>query len=185
MATIAIKTAKPFTEHKVQATGGIKDNITIGVKAYTESELNQVRKNFQEILNTVKVERWLKDLTKVKEDTSLSYEELDEKTSFLNKAIEDATDKRTKDMDIFYKSHVLFIKNSSLSLNDKDKVTDLLIADTRDAKPIDSLWDDGEECLVVLLNMYLDNPSFRESLQTTITNAVFNIDLKGEELKNS
>ena len=184
MATISIKTTKPFTEHKVQATGGVKDNITIGVKAYTESELNKIRKTFQEILNTTKVERWLKELALVKEDLSLSYDELDSKTNTLTDSVEEATEKRTKELDTFYKSHILFIKNASLSLDDKDKVTDLLITDTRDAKPIDSLWDDGDECLVVLLDIYLDNPSFRESLQTTITSAVFNIDLKGEELKN-
>jgi hypothetical protein len=184
MATIAIKTTKPFTEHKVQATGGIKDNILIGIKAYSESELAKVRKNFQEILNTTKVERWLKELTLVKEDLTLSYEELDAKTDFLTSSVEEATDKRIRDMDTFYKSHILYIKNASLTIDDKGKVSDLLISDTRDAKQIDSLWDDGDECLVVLLNIYLDNPSFRESLQTVVTNAVFNIDLKGEELKN-
>jgi len=184
MATIAIKACKPFTEHKVQASDGIKDNITIGIKAYPESELSVIRKNFQEILNTVKVERWLKELASVKEDLSLSYEELDTKTSFLSKSVEDATDLRVRQLDAFYKQHVQYIKNATLSLTDAGKTVDLLVADSRDAKPIDSLWDDGEECLVVLLDIYLDNPSFRESLQTTITNGIFNVDLKGEELKN-
>ena len=39
-----IKTSKPFTEKLVQATG-VKDNITLGIKAYSNTEVESIRKD--------------------------------------------------------------------------------------------------------------------------------------------
>ncbi len=179
-----IKTSKPFSEKLVQAVG-IKDNITLGIKAYTNTELDVVRKEFQTAIDTTKIVRLLKELEEIKESKELSYSEIDGKVLTLTELIEEANEAQKQTLQDFYKSHVLYIKNASLSTEDSEgKVTDLLIQDTREAKPIESLWVDKDACLVVLLDMYLDSPAFRDSLVQVVTDSVFNINIKETERKN-
>jgi len=179
-----IKTSKPFTEKLVQATG-VKDNITLGIKAYNNTEVEQVRKEFQTAIDTTKIARLIKELDLVKADSELSYDQIDRKIAELEVLIDEANATQMDILQGFYKSHILYIKNASLSTEDTEgKVTDLLIPDTRDAKPIESLWKDVDSCLVVLLDMYLDSPFFRDSLTQAVTESVFNISLKDSERKN-
>jgi hypothetical protein len=179
-----IKTSKPFTEKLVQAAG-VKDNITLGIKAYSNTEVESIRKDFQQAIDTTKITRYIKELEVVKEDNDLSYEQIDLKVIELNDLIDKANEVQKYLLQDFYKSHILYIKNASLSTEDSEgKVTDLLIPDTRDVKPIESLWEDVDSCLVVLLDMYLDSPFFRDSLIQAITESVFHISLKDSERKN-
>lgn len=179
-----IKTSKPYVEKVVQAEG-VKDNITLGIKVYTNNEIDVLRKEFQTAIDTTKVVRLLNELSEIKDSKDLSYEQIDSKTVELETLVEEANALQKQILQDFYKSHILYIKNASLSTEDSEgKVSDLLIQDSRDAKPIESLWVDKDACLVVLLDMYLDSPAFRDSLVTVITDSVFNINIKEAERKN-
>ena len=178
-----VKNTKPFTEVVVQAKG-LKDNITVGVKSYSNSDLDALRKEFQIILDTTKIARWSKQLEDIKVDMSLSDEALDASVLEFTKKIESETNRVATDLQTFYKNQVTHIKNASLSL-DKDGIpTDVFVSDTREVKPIESLWETSEECLVVLLNIYSDFIPFRDSLNNAIATTVFNYGFEEGKVKN-
>lgn len=183
MAKIQIKTSKPFVERKVQAKS-LKESIIIGVRSYPEKEMAEIRKEYLANFSTVKLSRWVKELEELRENTSLSETVFDEKVSFLENAIAEKNQSFASFQNEFCHKHIVYIKNASLSLEENGKKTDLLIPDTREVKPIESLWETPEECLVVLLDMYLDSTSYQDSLYSATPSAVFNTDFKGEELKN-
>jgi hypothetical protein len=183
MPIITIKAQKAFTEVKVQAEG-IKDNILIGVKVYSRSELKQVRKDFTSLLKGSKIQRWLKELEIAQADLELSEDAVDAKVLELTNLIDATADAQEVGLDTFYKKHILYIKNATLTVTELEATKDLLIADTRNVTPLESLWDTPDECLVVLLDMYLENQSFRDSLQKAISDTVFNLVKGDEKLKN-
>jgi hypothetical protein len=187
MAKISIKTSKPYVEKVIQASLNgkeLRDNITIGVKVYNGDELDDIREEYLENLSTAKVLRWQKQLQELPEKVSLSEEDFDTEVKFLEESIKTWNKNYTKHVLDFCKKHVCYVKNASLSLEIDDKATDLLIADSRDVKPIESLWETSDECLVVLLDIYLGHPSYKDSLINVIPKLLFNTDFKDGELKN-
>lgn len=178
-----VKNAKPYTEVLVQGKG-IKDNITIGCKCYGTSELEEVRKEFQTALDTTKIIRWNKQLEKVKEDLSLSDEELDAEIALFTDKIDNESKLIQNRLAAFYISQVTHIKNASLQLDIDGKKTDLFITDSREVKPVESRWGTSEECLVVLLDTYFEYAPFRDSLHTVIPATVFNYNYRDNEVKN-
>jgi len=180
---VYVRDTKPFTEVLVQAKG-IKDNITIGCKCYSNSELDVVRKEFQAALDTTKLTRWTKQLELIKADMSLSDSELDNKLQEFSDKIEAESIRVSNRLADFYRSQVTHIKNASLSLATDGVPTDLLIQDSRNATPIESLWGTPEECLVVLLDTYSDFLPFRDSLHTVIASTIFNYNFEAGQVKN-
>ena len=179
MATIEIRSSKPFIEKLVQAKG-IKENFKIGIRVYSDDTLNPIRDKYLDNLDTKRINRWQAQLQQVINDTSLSDEEFNEKTASIENAIKEATKQLQEVQKQFAHEQVIYIKNASLVIDGKDT----LIADTRDAKPIEGLWSSPDECLAVLLDTYLTSFYFRDSLPTAISKAVFGTDVKGEELGN-
>jgi len=179
MKIISIKSAKPYIEKLVQAKG-VKDNILVGIRVYSDKELKDIRKDFLTNFSTVTLARTQAKLEALKSDLSLSDEEFDKQVATLENTIERANETILINQKEFTLKHVAYIKNASLSVDGDN----LLIADTREAKPIESLWNTPDECLAVLLDMYLESPFFKDSLSTAVSDAVFKTDIKGEELGN-
>ena len=188
MAKIKIKSSKPYTEKKIQATLNgqtLVDNITIGVKVYTEKELEAIREEYNTSTDSSQALRYLNQLQQLPKNLSLSDSEFQAENIRLTQAVDMYNKEQEAKVIAFTKKHVAYIKNASLLLEDESgKEIDLLVADTRDAKPIESLWADGDEALVVLLDIYLDNPAFKDSLISTVTKLVFNTDFQNGKLGN-
>jgi hypothetical protein len=187
MTIIAIKSTKPFVEKVIQGKFNgkdLKENITIGVKVYDGSELESIKEHYLNNLSSAKITRWQKQLEALPEDLTLSEEVFEEKLTYLESSINNWTKNFTKNMEDFCKQNVSYIKNASLVLEEGGKNIDLLITDTREAKPIESLWATPDECLAVLLDMYLEHPAYKDSLQLAIPKLVFNTDFLDGELKN-
>jgi hypothetical protein len=179
MAIIAIKSAKPYIEKLVQAKG-IKDNIKVGIRVYSDKELKDIRKDYLANFSTVELTRKQAQLDALKSDITLSDEDFSTKVGVLENAIETLNESILSYQKDFTKSHISYIKNASVAIDS----VDTLIPDTREAKPIESLWNTPDECLAVLLDMYLESPFFKDSLSIAVTDAVFKTDIKGEELGN-
>lgn len=181
--SIAIKAERPYSEQKAKAKHS-QDTVIVGVHAYSEKELKKIRKDFANANNTNKITRLTRELEKVQSNENLSEETIEDRVEELTSQIEEVTDKQTEDLRAFYKSHILYLKNASLTLNTPEGTKDLLIADTREVKPIESLWAKPSECLSVLVDMYLDSAAFRDSFTQAILTGVFNVDFKALEAKN-
>lgn len=188
MATIKIKSSKPYTEKKVQGMlngNALTDNITVGVKVYTNKELESIREEYSSSADSTLALRYLNQLQQLPKDLTISDAEFNAENIRLTQEVDKYNKEQEDKIIAFVKKHVAYIKNASLVLEDEaGKDIDLLIADTRDAKPIESLWVDGDEALVVLLDIYLDNPIFKDSLISTVTKLVFNTDFQNGKLGN-
>lgn len=174
-----IKASKPFIEKTVQGKG-VKENFKVGVKVYSEADLEPIRKDYLQNVDTKLIARYNAKLKALTENTAISDEEYEEESARLESAIETATKELTNYSKQFYIDNVVYLKNVSITVDGKD----ILIQDTRDAKPIESLWSTPEECLAVLLDLYLGSFYFRDSLPLAISKAIFGTDVKGEELGN-
>ena len=185
MAKLYIKTEKPFVEITVPAKNNPKEFITLGIKAYKESELNKIRKALRSLTNVSKITKLTKDLTELQQDTDLSEEELNERMEVLYAELDILENIQREKLDSFYKSHILFLKKVSIAYEDESGVTHTLnINDTREAEKVDGLWETSDECLAALLDVYFDSPSYRSSLPNKISGCVFDINFEDEKLKN-
>ena len=183
MTVLKIKTSKPYVEREVKAKD-IDSKFTIGIKVYPVSEGRKLLREYSKLAGVTQASKSIKELEELKDNTELSQEELELKFNEISDTIDNLTTEQSEKFDTFYKKHVLFLKNVSLVLEEDGVDKTMSIPDTREAAPIESLWNTPDECLVVLLNLYLDDGFFRDSLINTITSVIFNIDIKGEELKN-
>jgi len=132
----------------------------------------------------MKLSRWAKELEELKDNTTLSEDEFNERVEFLETAISGKNDEFMDYQDTFCREHIAYFKNTTVTITEDGKVTDLLITDSREVKPVESLWDTTEECLVVLLDYFLDEPAYRDSLHKAVSDAIFSADFKGLEAKN-
>jgi len=181
---LVVKNQKPFTEVTVDAKG-IKSSITVGIKVYSHSDIAKVRKEFKKVLTNAELELKTAELVKWEEEgdkTDLSFYT---KREELQDAIEEIAEKQAEVLMAFYKKQITHIKNASLEYNKDGETVDLNVADSRKAVPVESLWEDSNECLAVLLDTYLNYLPFRDSLTSKVSSVVFNIDLKEQaSLKN-
>lgn len=166
---LAIKAVKPFTELTLTVTG-IPKPIVVGVKSYEFDGLLEVRDRMTSILESNKLEQInakILELNEVGDKTSDSFYE--DRTALLTeqKSIQDIQESLLLS---FYKDQILFLRNIEITIDDKD----LVIKDTREVTPIEPLWENGEEALVVLLDTFLNYVPFRDSLFTKLTQAIFN-----------
>ncbi len=88
------------------------------------------------------------------------------------------------ELDNFITNEIVYIKQIKLDLNENGKSRELAIADTRQVKPIADLWETGDECLSVLLKMYLSSAPYRLALILAGQKALLNNDYSQDELKN-
>lgn len=181
---LKVKHVKPYKEISPEV-GGKKIPTVFGCKVYEASELQEVRKQFQDLMSNPDLELVLAKLQKLEETGDKADESFYEQRAELRSLIDSYSDLKEVETLEFYKRQILFIKHASLELEDADgKSKDLSIADSRTVAPVESLWETPDECLAVLLDTYLSVPSLRDSLIDKITNIILNINIE-EKIKNS
>lgn len=176
---LAIKSVKPFTELSLNVKG-IPKTIIVGVKSYEHEELIEVRNHMTRILESDKLDKTTALLEKLEKEGDKTSDEFYEERAELTARQRELLDTREEALLAFYKAQILFLRNVEITIDDKD----LVIKDTRDTPPIESLWANEEEALVVLLDTFLSYIPFRDSLFGKLTQAVFNPTESGKE-KNS
>jgi hypothetical protein len=186
MITLAIKKTAPYTEKVIQASlNGVDlvDNITIGVKAYSEDILTSMRQEYSTVLGDIKILRLLNQLKELPENLSLSDKEFISEQNRINSELASIKEAHTAYQEKFVRDNVLFIKNISLEVTDNNKTSKVLV-DTRDEKVLESLNMRLEDGLAVLLDLYLKEPMFRDSILTIVPKLVFNTDFEEKKVKN-
>jgi len=184
MTKLYIKAHKPFVE-KIITAKGVKDSVILGIKTYTNNEIDEVRKTFQSLLENVRVTRLLKEIDDLKQDDTISISDAESRLQSLYSEIDSTQEDQKDKLHAFYRGHILFLKSAYLAYEDAaGKKVDVSVTDTRDAKPLEFLWESAEECLPVLLDVYFDSPYYRDSLITSITETIFNYSAKENERKN-
>lgn len=161
---IAIKGTKATKEFNI-SFDSIK--LTLGIKVYSVKDLNKIRKEYLQILNTKELSR-LEELVEA------------EPTNVNITALEEASTKKELDLFNFYRKHIVYLKNISLETDNGD----LIIPDTREVQPIVGLWTNSDECLVALLDLYFDSTSLVPLITDAVTTVVFNSSYKEEASKN-
>ena len=181
---ISLKSTKPFVEKRVKAKE-LAESILVGIKIYSEKELDGIREEFLLLSNGSKLERLNKQLHAVSTSLNLSESQIEEQVVELQSQIKLLTQEQKDKILEFYKKQVLYIKGAKLNFEQADGTdVEINIPDTREVKPIESLWTTSEECLYALLDLYLDSPVYKDSLKTTIMNTVFETNLFAEQSKN-
>ncbi len=86
----------------------------------------------------------------------------------------------------FIKAEIVYLRDVKLQLIDDEtgKTINLIIPDTREAKPNADLWNTPDECLDVLLSLYLSSAPYRLALLNTMQKALLNNDYEDGLLKN-
>jgi hypothetical protein len=134
-----------------------------------------------------------KDVSGAKESIIVGFKryetkESQEKISKLQDLLTDSADTNSVSisLDTFIKGEIEYIRQARLELADSEtgRNTELTIADTKTAKPNDSLWATPDECLAVLLDLYLSSAPWRLSLILALQKALFNNDYSDAEIKN-
>lgn len=166
---LSIKAVKPFTELTLNVAG-ISKPIVVGVKSYPFDELLQVRDRMTSILESSKLEQINAILEKLSTEGDKTSEEFYSERAELLEQQKAIQENQEEALLTFYKDQIVFLRNIEVTIEDKD----LSIKDTRDVTPIESLWENGEDCLAVLLNTFLNYVPFRDSLFTKLTQAIFN-----------
>lgn len=93
-------------------------------------------------------------------------------------------DTTSDDLDSFIKDEIVYLKKVELDLEDGDKVTTLHIPDTRRAKPNETFWGSSEECLSVLVDLFLASQPWKVSLMSSQQKALMNNDYGDALAKN-
>ena len=180
---LSIKAAKPFVERVIKAEGGV-DNITVGVRAYSPQEVDTIREDFLSKVNTSKLQRAQAKLDALNKDISIDEDIYEAESLRLESIIREGYKALEEYQNKFCKEHIAYIKNASLTTQEDTTINSILVKDTREAAPIESLCETPEQCLAALLDVYLSSPFYKDSLYRQIPSIVFNTDLKGEQLKN-
>lgn len=153
-----VKLQTPTIELKVSAkdASGNKDSLLVGFKRY---ELDAAQAKMETVSKILKT---------------------DEKDEQGNPVAPDS-----KEVNDFLKGEIVYLKQLKLDLvDDAGNTKELAIADTRTVKPNEGLWESADECLAVLLDMYLSSAPYRLSLITSMYKALFNGDYSDAEAKN-
>jgi hypothetical protein len=90
-------------------------------------------------------------------------------------------------IDDVLKEEIVYVKQMKLVLEDENgKTRDLLVADSRTQKPVESLWgeQEGKECLSVLVDLLLDSAPYRGSLIDAMNKALLNMNFGDDSVKN-
>lgn len=85
------------------------------------------------------------------------------------------------------KSELVYLKQIKLDLEEDGRAKELAIPDTKSVKPHAGLWETSDECLAVLLDLYLNSAPYRLALILTMQKAFINSDFsayKDAQVKN-
>ena len=114
--------------------------------------------------------------------------ETDAKLKTLQEIMEDATSGDSLvqiELDKFIKNEIVYLKQIRLDLVDeKGNPKEFTVQDTRSVKPYETLWESPDECLAVLLDLYLASAPYRVSLISSLYKALMNNDYSEAEAKN-
>lgn len=100
-----------------------------------------------------------------------------------NKDIPD--DVKSKELEAFVKSHILYIKNAKVEIYNNDELVQTVnITDTRNPPELKDFWASGEECLSVLIDNYFDSAPWKSPLYKAHSKALLNVDYEKESRKN-
>ena len=180
---LKVKSSKPYIEATVKSATS-KDFILVGIRSYSETEIDPVRKEFFNLTDN-RIDRLSKQIEELPLNLELTEDELEERTKDLKEEQEKLLSKVIESRLDFYKKQVMFLKEVKLSFEDDEgNVKDLNIPDSREVKPIESLWGNSSECLAALLDIYLDDRNFKDSLIDAIFKSLFGITLNEVKVKN-
>lgn len=100
--------------------------------------------------------------------------------------IQEESNLNSETLNKFIKDEIVYLKTAKLELSDSETKTtkELLVADTRAAKRVETLWETPDDCLDVLLNLYLASAPYRVSLISSMQKALLNNDYENAEVKN-
>ena len=179
---IRVKNTQPYKEFSPKLNG--RQLVTkFGCKLYDVKELEQVQKEYQALMDNPELEKLLAVLEKLNESGDRTSDEFYIERDNIKARIDVLAEERNNAITNFCKEQVLYIKQASFEVELEDGVKDISVPDTREAKPIESLWETSEECLAVLLDVYLNNTSLRDSLLSDILAIALNVNLEAQ-LKN-
>lgn len=181
-----IKSVPAYKEISVKVDG-TKFPTTFGIKLYSNSKLEDVKKEFSKIALNSELDKAQAELTELQtsgDKTSDGYYNLRDALRQKISSLQDLVEQRSLE---FYKKQILFIKNATLSYEKDDgTLQDVTVLDSRTVVELEPLWKTPEECLSVLLDIYLDNSSIGGSLIQEITQYIFNLSIETtEKIKNS
>lgn len=158
--------------------------VTIGVKSYANEDLDNIRTEFKNVLTNIDLEKAQANLLKLEKIGDKTDDSYYAERQALQAIIEQETEKQIDVLTDFYKRQILYIKNASLNNELDNGTTELIsIKDTREVKPVESLWEDEDECLAALLDVYFKYPPFRDSFMKKISQMLFNFSLD-DKIKN-
>lgn len=91
----------------------------------------------------------------------------------------------SQELDQFLKEEILYFKKVKLTAeDDQGKIININILDSRSAKAIETLWDNSDDCLNVLLDSYLEWTSWRVSFIEAVQVALVDTDFISGKIKN-
>jgi hypothetical protein len=156
MKQLYVKLSTPIIELSVKSkdASGTKDSMLVGFKRYKVEDSQKQLKQLQHLLEA-QVE-----------------------------SIQDTDEIETTELDLYIASQIVYIKQANLVYIEDGKETTLQIPDTRKAKPIADLWEGSDECLSVLVDLYLSSSPTRSALTSSLQHALVNSDFDNGELKN-
>lgn len=163
-----VKLQSPTIELQVKAedSSDTKAVITVGFKRYELDKTNIKLLDLQTLLSN-----HLDLLTSKQDGESVDQSDLDQ---------------TSKDVDNFIYEHVSYIKKAKLDMIDDStgEASELIVNDTRKAKPVEDFWENAEECLTALLDMYLASSPWRSSFIASLQAALLNANYNDGKLKN-
>lgn len=173
-----IKNVKPFKEFQLKY-----ENKVIGIfgcKVYFGEELDKIREKYTELNTDNEREREINDLIKFEKEGDRTEQSFYEEREKRQNSIKEKSEKMNENLIQFLRDQIQFIRQVVV-VTEEEK--DILISDTRTVKPLESLWQDEKECLVVLLDSFLDVPELRDSFSEQVSSIILNIQLD-EKVKN-
>lgn len=90
----------------------------------------------------------------------------------------------TEELDKFVLNEVVYVKGLAIDVDDSGNERTLNIADSRTAKPIETLWADEVECKDLLTSAALTCAPYRVAILQAMQKAFLNNDYSEEKVKN-
>jgi len=90
----------------------------------------------------------------------------------------------TEELDKFVQSEVVYVKGLAIDVIENGSERTINIADSRTAKPIETLWADEVECKDLLTSVALTSAPYRVAILQAMQKAFLNNDYSEEKTKN-
>ena len=173
-----VKLQTPTIELSLTATdsSGTVDKLAVGFKRPERKVADALYEKFADLSDT-----YIKQLLG---------QPLDEKGTKENQFTVEHTleskEEVTEQISSMIRDSIVYLKSAKVMTIDEEKETEsvLTIPDTRKAKPNEDFWEDADECLAALLDMYLDAAPWRSSLTSAYQKSLLNVDTSEAKRKN-